>query len=86
MLHTHVVGKNLQIHSKLVLSFIILGRKLTLHQYRMNEECGVLEEIAPIDQNLNYDFNFQQIVHFQNERVILPVSSAKEGWAKASYI
>ncbi len=30
-----------------------------LQHFRPNEECGVLEELEPIDSNLKYDFNLQ---------------------------
>ncbi len=50
------------------------GNGLTFQHFRMNDECGVLEELEPIEQNLNYDFNFQQYNHLAKERLILPVS------------
>ena len=53
---------------------LLLGHGLTLEHYRVNEECGVLEELEPIEQNLNYDFNFQQYTHLPREHVVLPVS------------
>lgn len=52
------------------------GHGLTFQHFRKNEECGVLEELEPIDQNFNYDFNFQQYNHLARERVVLPVSMA----------
>ena len=52
----------------------MLGRGLTFQHFRVNEECGVLEELEPIDQNLNYDFNFQQYNHLTRDHVVLPVS------------
>ena len=30
-----------------------------LQHFRRNEECGVLEELEPVDINLKYDFNYQ---------------------------
>ena len=39
----------------------------------MNPECGVLEELPPIDVNLQYDFDYQQTVHLPAERLVLPV-------------
>ena len=30
-----------------------------LQHFRWNEECGVLEELEPVDINLKYDFNYQ---------------------------
>ena len=32
------------------------------------------EELEPIDRNLNYDFNYQQINHLPHEVTIMPVS------------
>ena len=32
-----------------------------LQHFRPNEECGLLEELEPIDSNLKYDFNYQVI-------------------------
>jgi hypothetical protein len=49
------------------------GRGLTIRHFRRNMECGVLEELEPIDQNLNYDFNFQQFVHLPREHIVKPV-------------
>ena len=50
-----------------------IGHGLTVQHFRMNSECGRLEELPPIDQNLQYDFNFQQTVHLPTERTVLPV-------------
>ena len=72
--HTHLAGEyrlfcmhlyNLSIHA---------GRGLTLEQYRFNTECNVWEEVEPIDQNQNYDFNFQQFTYLRREHLVLPVS------------
>ena len=30
-----------------------------LQHFRRNEECGVLEELEPVDINQKYDFNYQ---------------------------
>ena len=35
------------------------GYGLVLQHFRQNEECGVLEELEPIDRNLKYDFDYQ---------------------------
>ena len=35
------------------------GHGLVLQHFRRNEECGVLEELEPVDINLKYDFNYQ---------------------------
>ena len=44
------------------------------HHFRQNEECGVLEELEPIDTNLKYDFNYQQINVLPRTVKVLPVS------------
>ncbi len=36
----------------------------------------MLKELEPIDQNLNYDFNFQQFTLQPREHLVLPVSIA----------
>ena len=51
-----------------------LGRGVSLRLIRNTEECGGLEEMRPIDQNLQYDFNFQQFTVLPNEVTVLPVS------------
>eukprot|EP00731_Ephydatia_muelleri_P011378 Em0006g272a len=38
----------------------LVGRAVTLRHLRMNSSCGGLQELPPVDQNLQYDFNFQQ--------------------------
>ena len=47
---------------------------MILEHYRYNTDCDVWEELEPLDQNLNYDFNYQQNIHLPQERVVLPVS------------
>ena len=51
----------------------LIGHGLKLQHFRMNPECGVLEELPPIDVNLQYDFDYQQTVHLPAERTVLPV-------------
>ena len=51
------------------------GHGLIVRQFQQNDECDVLEELQPIDENRRYDFNFQQITHLPKEIKILPVSS-----------
>jgi len=53
----------------------VIGHGLTLQHYRQNPECGVLEELEPVEQNLQYDFNYQQTVHLSREVALLPVSN-----------
>ena len=80
-LHTHLVGTKTCMLKLIIHPFIsymsIAGRGLTLQHFRMNSECGALEELEPIDQNLNYDFNFQQFTHLPKEHVVLPVSTQR---------
>ena len=52
------------------------GRKVSLLHYRFNSDCNVWEELEPIDTNLNYDFDYQQLVHLPREHVVLKVSAA----------
>ena len=50
------------------------GSGLILQHIRYNSECGVYEELEPIEKNLAYDFNFQQTNHLPREIIIKPVS------------
>ena len=54
---------------------LILGRGLTLRLIRDSPECDGLEQLKPIDQNLQYDFNFQQFVVLPKEVTVYPVRS-----------
>ena len=47
---------------------------MTLEHYRYNTDCDVWEELEPIDQNLSYDFDYQQVTHLPREHLVLPVS------------
>ena len=49
------------------------GHGLSVRQFRQNNECDVLEELQPIDENRRYDFDFQQITHLPREIKVLPV-------------
>ena len=41
---------------------------------RRTQECGGgLQELKPIDQNLQYDFNYQQFTYLPQEIKVLPV-------------
>ena len=68
---TYYIGLCKQVYNWLCSCFI--GHGLTVQHFRMNPECGRLEELPPIDQNLQYDFDFQQTVHLPTERTVLPV-------------
>lgn len=56
-----------------VLLKFFVGRGLTLRLIRDSPECDGLEQLKPIDQNLQYDFNFQQFVVLPEEVTIYPV-------------
>lgn len=59
------------------------GHGLLVQHFRENAECGVLEELEPIDENERYDFNYQQFTYLNKEVKILPVSilnSVVIGW------
>ena len=53
-----------------------LGVGLTVHHLRRNQSCSQndYEELIPIDQNLQYDFNYQQANHLPALVNIQPVS------------
>ena len=57
-----------------MLIFYHSGHGLTLQHIRYNSECGVYEELEPIDNNLKYDFDYQQFTHLKHEVLIKPVS------------
>ena len=44
---------------------VYTGHGAVVRHLRNNEQCGLLEELPPIDQNLKYDFNFQVHVYIQ---------------------
>ena len=50
------------------------GHGLVVRQYRQNDDCDVLEELQPVDENRRYDFNYQQMTHLPREVKVLPVS------------
>ena len=50
------------------------GRGLTFKLLRRTEQCDGLEEMKPIDQNLQYDFNYQQFTYLPEEVTVYPVS------------
>ena len=51
------------------------GVGVELSLLRTNRQCQTsrVEEVAIVDRNLNYDFNFQQAVYLPEEVVVLPV-------------
>lgn len=54
-----------------------IGRGVALRVIRNSEQCGGFEEVQPVDQNLQYDFNFQQFTILPNEVTIYPVSNKR---------
>ena len=50
------------------------GSGLTLQLIRRNQQCNVSEALAPVDINLQYDFNYQQFTFLPREVQLLPVS------------
>ena len=50
------------------------GHGLELQHFRKTEQCGGIEELPPVEKNLRYDFNYQQINHLQREVIVKPVS------------
>lgn len=52
-----------------------LGRSVTLRLIRSTQRCGGKEELKPVDQNLQYDFNFQQFTVLPEEITVYPVIS-----------
>ena len=61
-------------HGMIHFNDVFIGHGLTLQHLRYNSECDVYEELEPIDKNLQYDFNYQQINHLTREVTVLPVS------------
>jgi hypothetical protein len=60
----HVFGNFFHTH--------LAGHGLTFQHFRYNSECGVYEELEPIDENLKYDFDYQQFTHLKREVIIKP--------------
>ena len=52
------------------------GNSVTLQLIRRNQQCNVSEALAPVEVNLQYDFNFQQFTFLPNEVQVLPVSTS----------
>ena len=75
MFHTHTLGKQVYCvfnDNKKIITYI--GHGLLVQHFRENEQCGVLEELEPIDENRRYDFNYQQFTYLNKEVQVLPVS------------
>ena len=54
---------------------LLIGSGLELKLIRRNQQCNVLETLAPVDIDLQYDFNYQHFTFLPNEVTVLPVSS-----------
>ena len=56
--------------------YVFVGNSVTLQLIRRNQQCNVSEALAPVEVNLQYDFNFQQFTFLPNEVQVLPVSTS----------
>ena len=56
--------------------YVFVGNGVTLQLIRRNQQCNVSEALAPVDINLQYDFNYQQFTFLPNEVQVLPVSTS----------
>ncbi len=58
---------------------VTLGHGVTLRHYRQTTDestCSALEELPPIEQNLFYDFDYQQYTVLPRPIKVLPVGSS----------
>ena len=54
--------------------YVYKGAGVTLRHYRANTtECSGTQELEPIEQNLQYDFNYQQSTVLPNPIKVMPV-------------
>ena len=58
-----------------LLTHIHVGRGLTLRLIHNTTQCQGLEELKPVEQNLQYDFNSQHASIFPEEVTVYPVRS-----------
>lgn len=49
------------------------GHGLVVKQFRRTSECGGIEELPLIDENLSYDFNYQQSTYLPKIVKVFPV-------------
>ena len=56
--------------------YVFVGSSVTLQLIRRNQQCNVSEALAPVEVNLQYDFNYQQFTFLPNEVQVLPVSTS----------
>ena len=71
----HMRSALLRIVTKLCIFFV--GNSVTLQLIRRNQQCNVTEALAPVDINLQYDFDFQQFTFLPREVQVLPVSTSE---------
>ena len=65
-----LVGFTVKFWATVLDLYFISGHGLTLEHIRYNSECGVYEELEPIDENLKYDFDYQQFTYLGKEVTI----------------
>ena len=53
--------------------FFFSGHGLVVEHFR-ETECGLREELEPIDENRRYDFDYQQFTILHKTKTIYPVS------------
>ena len=62
------------IYEHLLYVYVYKGAGVTLRHYRANTtECSGTQEMKPIEQNLQYDFNYQQSTVLPNPIKVMPV-------------
>ena len=72
----HIIIKTLlYITSNYLIQLSFIGHGLVVRHFRENE-CGLLEELQPIDENKRYDFDYQQVTLLPKPVKVLPVSGA----------
>lgn len=82
VLHTHLAGNIYNSYQCTVSHachlnhvIFIIGVSLILRHLRPDPSCGNgYRELKPLDQNLEYDFNFQEIKALPQTVKVLPVS------------
>ena len=57
-------------------NIFFIGVGMELLHLREQENCNGVRELEPIDQNLQYDSNFQNMVHL-DEKSVQQVSNSK---------
>lgn len=53
----------------------LAGKTVELRHFRETEECGGTQELEPIEQNLNYDVDYQQVNLFPKQTEVEPGDS-----------